>query len=110
MQIKVNSAQDKIEPASAISQTPIVPAAEEKPLPVSQSKFISLAEAAKLTGYHQDYLGQLARAGKLNAQKIGRNWATTLEAVKLLDPQIVVPESHAEKIIEEPKIETNVET
>jgi hypothetical protein len=83
---------------------------EEKPLPVSQSKFISLAEAAKLTGYHQDYLGQLARAGKLNAQKIGRNWATTLEAVKLLDPQIVVPESHAETLIEEPKIETNVET
>ena len=43
--------------------------------------FLSLAQAAVITGYHQDYLGQLARAGKLPAQKIGRNWVTTIEAV-----------------------------
>jgi excisionase family DNA binding protein len=64
----------------------------------SDTAFISLAEAAKKTGYHQDYLGQLARSGKLDAQKVGRNWVTTRAAVnKFLGrapeaaPQIVSP-------------------
>lgn len=43
---------------------------------------ISLAEAARLTGYHQDYLGQLCRGGKLKATKYGRNWFTTTEAIE----------------------------
>jgi excisionase family DNA binding protein len=37
---------------------------------------ISLSQAAKLTGYHEDYLGQTARLGELKAIKIGRNWIT----------------------------------
>ena len=45
-------------------------------------KFISLAEASKISGYHQDYLGYLARVGKLEAQKIARNWVTTEAALK----------------------------
>ncbi|GAC1413991.1 MAG: hypothetical protein NVSMB66_6860 [Candidatus Doudnabacteria bacterium] len=48
------------------------------------SNFISLQEASEATGYHQDYLGSLARNGKLNAQKIGRNWVTTNEAIEEL--------------------------
>lgn len=51
---------------------------------VDPAAFISLAQAAKISGYHQDYLGQLARAGKLDAQKIGRNWVTTLNSVNKL--------------------------
>jgi excisionase family DNA binding protein len=43
--------------------------------------FLSLHQAAKMTGYHQDYLGQMARAGKLEAYKIGRNWQTTKAAI-----------------------------
>lgn len=43
---------------------------------------ISLAEAARITGYHQDYLGQLCRGGKLKATKYGRNWFTTTEAIE----------------------------
>ena len=39
--------------------------------------YISLAEASSLSGYHQDYLGQLCRAGKLAGKKLGRNWVTT---------------------------------
>lgn len=35
---------------------------------------LSLAEASKKTGYHQDYLGFLCRTGKLEGFKIGRNW------------------------------------
>ena len=44
--------------------------------------FLSLAQASVLTGYHQDYLGFLARAGKLEAHKIGRNWVTTKAAIE----------------------------
>ena len=44
-----------------------------------ETKFISLAEAAKLTKYKQDYLGLLCRQGKLKGEKFGRNWVTTKE-------------------------------
>lgn len=37
---------------------------------------IPLSEAAKLTGYAEDYLGQRARLGELKAIKVGRNWIT----------------------------------
>lgn len=50
----------------------------------SQPTLISLSYASKLTGYHQDYLGQLCRAGKLPASKVGRNWFTSKEAVEKL--------------------------
>src|SRR6185503_17269923 len=50
-----------------------------------QTKIISLAEASQITGYNQDYLGQLARSGKLVATKIGRNWTTTKEALEALE-------------------------
>ncbi len=46
-----------------------------------ENSFISLAQASEQTGYHQDYLGFLARTGKLRAQKIGRNWVTTQSAI-----------------------------
>lgn len=45
-------------------------------------KYISLAEAAKLTNYSQDYISLLCRQGKLKAQKLGRNWVTTREWVR----------------------------
>ncbi len=43
--------------------------------------FLSLAEASRQTGYHQDYLGFLCRTGKLSGFKIGRNWVTTKAAL-----------------------------
>ncbi len=45
---------------------------------------ISLSQAAQLSGYHQDYLGQLCRLGKLRAAKIGRNWYTTQSELQAL--------------------------
>jgi excisionase family DNA binding protein len=81
--------------------------------------FLSLHEAAKLTGYHQDYLGQMARSGKLEAYKVGRNWQTTRRGLnKMLGreteeekdqevriiasatPQISTPQSEENEIIE----------
>lgn len=45
-------------------------------------KYISLKEAAKKTRYTEKYLNLLARLGKLDAHKTGRNWLTTREAVQ----------------------------
>ncbi len=44
-------------------------------------EYFPMHQAAKMTGYHQDYLGQLARGGKLEAVKVGRNWFTTKLAI-----------------------------
>lgn len=46
------------------------------------TKLMSLAEAAKLSGLTHDHLRRIAREGKLEATKIGRDWLTTSEALK----------------------------
>lgn len=38
------------------------------------SGIISLREASKISGYHQDYLSFLIRKNKLQGQKIGKVW------------------------------------
>jgi len=45
-------------------------------------EYISLADAAKGSPFSQEYLSLLARSGKLDAVKFGRNWLTTKAAVK----------------------------
>jgi hypothetical protein len=42
-----------------------------------KTRLISLAEAAELYGFNQQYLAQLAQKGRLTAQKIGNIWVTT---------------------------------
>ena len=42
---------------------------------------ISLAEAARISGIGAQALQKAAQEGRLNAQKIGRNWTTTMPAV-----------------------------
>lgn len=44
-------------------------------------KLLLLSELAKKTKYSEKYLNLLARTGKLDAHKEGRNWMSTLEAV-----------------------------
>lgn len=46
------------------------------------TNFISLKEAAKISGYHPDYLSSLIREKKLFGERIGRSWCTTEEAVR----------------------------
>ena len=48
---------------------------------MEKEDFISLAEAAAISGFTIKHLGLLARRGSLRAKKIGRNWVTTREAV-----------------------------
>jgi hypothetical protein len=47
-------------------------------------KYISLKEAAKLSGYSADYVGQLIRSGKLEGKQVFSNvaWMTTEDALQ----------------------------
>lgn len=45
-------------------------------------EFISLEDASKGTPYSQEYLSLLARRGKIEAHKLGRNWFIKKEAIK----------------------------
>ncbi len=46
--------------------------------------FISLKEAAKISGYSSDYVGQLIRSGKIEGKQVFSNvaWVTTEDAVQ----------------------------
>lgn len=47
--------------------------------------YITLKEAAELTGYTSDYVGQLIRAGKIQGEQVYCNtaWMTTQEEVRM---------------------------
>ena len=42
---------------------------------------ISAARATELTGYHQDYVGQLARSGTVLARQVGNRWYVEREGI-----------------------------
>jgi hypothetical protein len=44
-----------------------------------KNKLLSMYQASKLCPYEQGYLSLLARRGEIKAEKIGRNWYTTIE-------------------------------
>jgi hypothetical protein len=44
-------------------------------------EFVSAALAAKITDYNQDYVGQLARAGKIPSTQVGNRWYVDREAI-----------------------------
>jgi len=48
----------------------------------SLKKIITLNQAAKLSGYTQDYLGYLIRKGEIKGKKVGKSWFTTEEEVR----------------------------
>lgn len=50
----------------------------------NKEKLISLKEAAELTGYAPDYIGQLIRKGRLYGKQVYRDvvWMTTEKAVQ----------------------------
>ena len=50
--------------------------------PVAEDEWLLLRDAAIGTPYSQDYLSLLARKGRLDAQKRGRNWVTTRRAIE----------------------------
>ena len=57
---------------------------------MDEEQFISLKEAAARHGISHSHLQWLARKGRLQARKMGRDWFTTDEAVAayLADPEL----------------------
>ncbi len=53
-----------------------------KPERSDSKKYLPLSEIAKQTIYSDKYLNLLSRYGKIEAHKDGRNWVTTLDAIK----------------------------
>lgn len=51
-------------------------------LDIDGKKYISSKRAAEASGYAKDYIGQLCRMGKLDAQLIGRNWYVSEASLK----------------------------
>lgn len=47
-----------------------------------KTRLISLPEAAELYGFNHRYLGNLARKGRLKAQKVGDVWVTTPQDIE----------------------------
>ncbi len=67
---------------TARSITPISAAKEaESSLSFEGKEYISASRASKMTGYNQDYVGQLARAGKIPSRQIGNRWYVDREAL-----------------------------
>lgn len=50
----------------------------------SKEKFITLKEAAEISGYAPDYVGQLIRSGKIEGKQVYSNvaWVTTESAIR----------------------------
>lgn len=52
------------------------------PVKAKSKKYFPLSVVAKHTSYSEKYLNLLSRYGKIEAHKEGRNWVTSLDAVK----------------------------
>ncbi len=48
---------------------------------IADKKYISSKRAAETSGYAQDYIGQLARGGQIDAQRIGGLWFVSMESL-----------------------------
>jgi|GEM_PF-2777054 len=51
-------------------------------LMIDGKKYVSSGRAAQLIGYTKDYVGQLARAGKVECQMIGRSWYVSEDSIQ----------------------------
>jgi len=51
-------------------------------LVIDDKKYVSSKQAAKLTGYAKDYVGQLCREGRVQAQLVGRAWYVLESAIQ----------------------------
>lgn len=49
---------------------------------IGEKKYISSKQAAKLTGYAKDYVGQLCREGRVPARLVGRSWYVLESAIQ----------------------------
>ncbi len=73
---------------------------------IEEKKYVSSKQAAKITGYAKDYVGQLCREGRVPARLVGRSWYVLESAIQ--DHRFGAPEL-SEEASNEP-IPVSVET
>ncbi len=49
---------------------------------IEEKKYVSSKQAAKMTGYAKDYVGQLCREGRVPARLVGRSWYVLESAIQ----------------------------
>ncbi len=49
---------------------------------IGEKKYVSSKQAAKVTGYAKDYIGQLCREGRVPARLVGRSWYVLETAIQ----------------------------
>jgi hypothetical protein len=49
---------------------------------IDDKKYVSSKQAAKITGYAKDYVGQLCREGRVTARLVGRSWYVLESAIQ----------------------------
>lgn len=49
---------------------------------IGEKKYVSSKQAAKMTGYAKDYIGQLCREGRVPARLVGRSWYVLETAIQ----------------------------
>lgn len=79
---------------------------------IEEKKYVSSKQAAKITGYAKDYIGQLCREGRVPARLVGRSWYVLESAIQ--DHRFGAPELSEEAPSEpasapEPVISTRYE-
>lgn len=70
--------------------------------------YISSKRASVVTGYAQDYIGQLARSGVIDAQRVGGLWYVLLTSLEAYKQNAEQYQPVAPKVKSEPNIETIV--
>lgn len=65
-------------------------------LTIGDKTYISSKQAAKITGYAKDYVGQLCREGRVEARLVGRNWYVLESSIREHRFGTVVQESKSE--------------
>ncbi len=55
---------------------------DESLVSLEGKNYVSAAHASEMTGYHQDYVGQLARTGTIESRQIGDRWFVDPEDIR----------------------------
>jgi hypothetical protein len=72
---KTNAEQQKVAQALALSKSQTKETKEQDSFVALDGKsYISAHQAAQISGYTQDYIGQLARTAKINSRQVGNRW------------------------------------
>lgn len=71
--------------------------------------YISSKQAAGITGYAKDYVGQLCREGRVEARLIGRSWYVLEESIRKHRFEEAEPTETKQETVSEESEKTNVE-